>query len=249
MISLLGPCLFGPASLAAAALFAGLSVAQLEAPAAPHDSGRATSHRTFEDVEYWIRVFDDPKRDAWQKPHEVIAALGLKDGHFVADLGAGTGYFMTHLAAAVGASGALYAVEVEPNLVAHLRLRAEQAGLRQVVPVLASKDHPRLPPGSLDAVVIVDTFHHLDHRGDYLHQLAGTLKPLGRVAVIDWRMGELPEGPPPDHKLPPEQVVREFTAAGFELMESPEFLPYQYFLIFRRNPGALPGAATSSDVQ
>jgi len=199
-----------------------------------HGPGRATSHRSFADVEEWKKVFDSPERPNWQMPERVIEALNLKSGQAVADLGAGTGYFTVHLAQAVGETGTVYALEVEPTLVDHLRQRAELEGLPQVSPVLASKDTPRLPRGSVDLILVVDTFHHLDHRADYLPKLAAALTPRGRLVVIDWKKEPLPEGPPLDHKLARDEVVAEVTAAGFELAESPEFLPYQYFLIFRK---------------
>ncbi len=199
-----------------------------------HAPGRATSHRSFADVERWSKVFDDPKRAEWQKPDEVIAALNIKQGQEVADLGAGTGYFLAPLARAVGSDGTLYAVEVEASLVDHLRQRAEAGELDQVIPLLASKDNPRLPRGRLDLVVIIDTFHHLDRRAAYLPRLAEALTPTGRVAIIDWRKEELPEGPPLDHKLARDEVIAEMKASGFTLLESPEILPYQYFLVFRR---------------
>ena len=91
--------------------------------AGPHD---ATSHRSFADVESWTRVFDDPARDEWQKPKALVEALGLRAGACVADLGAGTGYMSRHLAAAVGPDGTVLAADTEPNLVQHLRARAEK---------------------------------------------------------------------------------------------------------------------------
>jgi len=222
-------------ALWATCLAGACGIARADDEAVQHGPGRATSHRSFADVEQWKAVFDDPKRDEWQKPGEVIRALRIKEGQRVADLGAGTGYFLPHLSRAVGAIGVVYAVEVEPTLVAHLRQRAEEGGFPQVVPVLASKDNPRLPTGQLDLVLIVDTFHHIDHRAAYLANLKRALAPLGRVAVIDWRKEPLPEGPAPEHKLPPAQVVAEVTAAGFELVESPDFLAYQYVLVFRNS--------------
>ncbi len=199
-----------------------------------YEAGRATSHRSFADVAKWSSVFDDPKRAEWQKPAEMVAALNLKRGQTVADLGAGTGYFLRHLCNAIGDHGTVFAVDVEASLVAHLRTRADQEELEQVVPVLASFDRPRLPPGRTDLVLIVDTFHHLDHRPHYLEKLKQALTPLGRVAIVDWLKKPLPEGPPPDHKIERSKVVTEMTAAGFELVDSPDILPYQYFLIFRK---------------
>jgi predicted methyltransferase len=193
---------------------------------------KATSTHPFDDVTHWQSVFDDPARDAWQRPAEVVAALGLRPGMAVADLGAGTGYFLRYLAPAVGPTGIVFAVETEPNLVAHLRTRAEREKLANVAPVLASFDNPRLPPRGLDVILIVDTYHHLDDRLPYLRHLKELLKPGGRVAVIDWQAGKLPVGPPADHKLAREEVIPEMTAAGYVLAEEPRVLPHQYFLIF-----------------
>ncbi len=151
---------------------------------------------------------------------------------WVADLGAGTGYFSRWLDAAVRPNGVVFAVDTEPNLVAHLRARAEQEKTASVVPVLASFDDPRLPPRALDLVLIVDTYHHLDDRLTYLHRLGATLKPSGRIAVVDWQKHALPIGPPAEHKLAREQVVAEMRSAGYALVADPTILPHQYVLIF-----------------
>jgi SAM-dependent methyltransferase len=193
---------------------------------------RATTHRSFADVEHWTTVFDDPARDAWQKPKEVVRALGIAPGMRVADLGAGTGYFLGVLSAAVGPTGSVFAVDREPRMVEHLRARAEREGIRNVVPVLASRDDPRLPPGVVDLILVVDTFHHIDERLGYLRAMRRFLSPAGRVAIIDWHERPLPVGPPPEHKLAREQVVREMEDAGWALAGEPDLLPYQYLLIF-----------------
>jgi ubiquinone/menaquinone biosynthesis C-methylase UbiE len=202
-------------------------------PALARSSDDATSHRRFDDPAYWSKVFDDSGRAAWQKPEELVAALGLRPGQCVADLGAGTGYFSYLLSAAVGPTGTVLAVDPEPNLVAHLRERAEREGSANVVPVLASLDNPRLPAGLVDVVLIVDTFHHIDDRVAYFRRLRQALRPPGRIAIVDWQKRELPVGPEMDHKLAREQVVREMETAGYRLIEEPSILPYQYFLIFQ----------------
>lgn len=200
-------------------------------PAGPHD---ATAHHSFADVEHWQAVFDDPARDAWQKPAEMVRALDLRRGACVADLGAGTGYLSRYLSAAVGPGGTVLAVEPEPNLVVRLRARAEEEKTDNVVPVLASFDNPRLPVGGVDLILIVDTFHHLDDRIGYFRRARRFLGPDGRIAVVDWQKRELPIGPPLDHKLSREQVVDELREAGYALAAEPkDVLPYQYFLIFR----------------
>lgn len=196
----------------------------------------ATAHQSFADVEYWQRVFDDPRRDAWQKPDEIVRAIGLRPGMAVADLGAGTGYFTSRLSRAVGATGTVYAVEPEPNLVAHLRQRAEKERADNVVPVLASLDNPRLPAGGIDVLVVVDTFHHIDARPTYFRNVRRVLRPAGRVAVVDWQKRDTPEGPPVDHRLARDQVVEEMTAAGYRLVDEPDVLPYQYLLVFTVRP-------------
>jgi predicted methyltransferase len=206
------------------------------APTATAARFRATpgSQHDFADVAQWRRVFDDPARDAWQKPRELVAALHLRPGMWVADLGAGTGYFSRYLDAAVRPGGVVFAVDTEPNLVAYLRDRSEQEKTAAITPVLASADDPRLPRGALDLVLIVDTYHHLDDRLAYLERLAAALKPAGRVAVVDWEKRDLPVGPPAEHKLAREAVIAEMQAAGYVLAAEPAILPYQYVLVFQR---------------
>jgi ubiquinone/menaquinone biosynthesis C-methylase UbiE len=200
------------------------------AHAGPHD---ATSRRSFDDVDHWTSVFDDPERDAWQKPDELVRALAVSPGSTVADLGAGTGYLSRRLSGAVGENGTVLAVDPEPNLVAHLRSRAEREQTANVVPVLASADNPRLPAAGVDLVLVLDTYHHLDDRPAYFRKLKRALRPGGRVAVIDWQKRDLPVGPDMGHKLAREQVVEEMELADYALVSEPGVLPYQYFLIFR----------------
>ena len=209
-------------------------------PAAAHPTAaetppddQATSHHSFENVAQWTKVFDDPARDQWQKPQALVDALKLRPGMHVADLGAGTGYFSRYLAAAVGTQGTVFAVDTEPNLVARLRERAEQETTPNVVPILASPNNPRLPAASIDVVLVVDTYHHIDGRRDYFRKLQSCLARDGRVAIVDWQQRDLPIGPPASHKLAREKVVEEMTAAGYALVGEPTVLPYQYFLIFQ----------------
>jgi predicted methyltransferase len=200
----------------------------------PAVSDRATSDRRFDDTAYWSKVFDDPKRDEWQKPKELVAALAIEPGMAVADIGAGTGYFSKRLAEAVGANGAVFAVEVWPNLVSHLRDRAEKEKTPNVIPVLASTGNPRLAPESVDLALFIDAYHHVDGRLAYLATLRRSLRPSARVAIVDWKPGPQPFGPKEeDHKLPREKVEAEMKEAGFELAGAPDLLPHQYVLIFR----------------
>ncbi|MBI1950687.1 MAG: class I SAM-dependent methyltransferase [Acidobacteria bacterium] len=202
-------------------------------PENPHD---ATAHHPFTGIEKWTKIFDDPKRDEWQKPKETVAGLDLKPGSIVADLGAGTGYFERHLSKAVAPGGIVLAVDTEPEMVQHLGRRALQEQTPNVVPVLALPDEPFLPPGRVDCVLIVDTYHHIDDRVNYFRRMKEALAPGGRLAVVDFHKRELPVGPPVQHKLAREFVVDELGQAGWSLAGEKAFLPYQYFLIFRPAP-------------
>lgn len=201
---------------------------------AGHAEGdHATVTHRFDDIERWISVFDDPERDAWQKPAEVVAALGIAKGQVVADIGAGTGYFTPHLQRAVGDEGAVFAVEVEPAMVEHLRSRAEKDGLVRLIPILGSLDDPRLPRGVVDLAVIVNTYHHVDARIDYFSRLRASMARRGRLAVVEFIDGPRPVGPPPEHALSKEKIVAELAQAGWSLDAEHDLLPWQHFLVFR----------------
>jgi ubiquinone/menaquinone biosynthesis C-methylase UbiE len=202
-----------------------------------HDRGdHATATHRFDDVERWVKRFDDPARSEWQKPEEVARALGIAEGSVIADLGAGTGYFLEHWSKATGPSGTVIAMDVEPNLVTHMRERAEKGGLANVVPVLGSYDNPRLPRGKVDLIVIVDTYHHIGGRIEYFTRVRELLAPAGRLVVIDFKDGDLPVGPPPSHKVPESRVRTELEQAGFTLTSTLDFLPYQFGLVYTVAP-------------
>jgi len=198
--------------------------------AVPAEEPRA-GHRSWGDVEHWAEVFDDPARDEWQKPISLVGFLGVEPGQTVADLGAGTGYFTRPLSIQVGPAGRVYAVDVEKKMLDHLMQRTDIVTDR-VIPVVASKNDPKLPEGKIDLVVAVDTWHHIEKREAYLKKLQRCLSPEGRVAIVDFREGDLPVGPPPEHKLAREEVVREFEDAGWRFVAESVMLPYQYVLVF-----------------
>jgi len=207
------------ALLAALVALSGAAAAQ-----SPH-----THRHGFGDAEKWAHVFDDPKRDDWQKPHAVIKALALPPNAVVADLGAGTGYFSVRLARMLP-QGRVYALDVEPAMVKHLAARAKREGLANMEAIASTPDNPRLP-AAVDLVLVVDTYHHIEDRSRYFRRLAASLKPGSRLAVIDFRL-DSPEGPPRAARVAPQKVKAELAAAGYALAEEYDFLPYQYFLVF-----------------
>lgn len=206
-------------------LSAGASGAQQHQPPAKPDH---MEHR-FDDPAKSAKSFDDPARDVWQMPDRVIAALGLKPGMSVGDIGAGTGYFSMRLAKAAGVS--VYAVDIEPAMIDHLKKRAAAEKLMNVTAVLASATSPNLPV-PVDVVLVVDTYHHLPNRSTYFRELRKSLEPGGRVAIIDFRQ-KAPDGPPEHFRFTPQQIEGEMRDAGYQLEASHDFLPRQHFLIFR----------------
>lgn len=196
---------------------------------APAQSPHTHQH-TFSDAERWAHVFDDPARDAWQKPHEVIQALKLEPGAVIADIGAGTGYFAVRFANMVP-QGRVYGVDVEPGMVKHLAARAQKMGLKNLKAVAATPGDPRLPE-KVDLAILVNVYHHVDDRQEYFRRLKDSLKPGGRLAIIDFRL-DAPVGPPRSARLPPDRVKAELARAGYALAEEHGFLPHQYFLVFR----------------
>jgi ubiquinone/menaquinone biosynthesis C-methylase UbiE len=188
-----------------------------------------THQHRFDDAHKWSQVFDDPARDAWQKPHEVIQALAPKPEAVIADVGAGTGYFAMRFAHMVP-KGRVYAVDTEPAMVKHLAERAKRSGLKNLVALQAASDSPNLPEKA-DLILFVDVYHHVADRGRYLRNLRDTLKPGGRVAVIDFRM-DSPVGPPRSARIAPDQVMSEFQRAGYARVGEHDFLAHQYFLVF-----------------
>jgi SAM-dependent methyltransferase len=186
-------------------------------------------HRRFEDAEHWASVFDDPARDTWQKPEAVISALALAPSARVADLGAGTGYFAVRIARRVP-EGRVYAVDIEHDMVRHLGERARREGLANLTPVLATPGDAHIPE-PVDLVLVVDTYHHIPDRVTYFRRLSGSLRPGGRLAIIDFTR-ESPLGPPAEHRIPPEAVAHELAQAGYAKVEAHALLPNQYFLLF-----------------
>ena len=189
-----------------------------------------THQHSFEGAEQWAKEFDDPKRDEWQKPHEVIQALALKPDAVIADIGSGTGYFSVRLAHMVP-KGRVYGVDIEPDMVKYLAERAKSAGLQNLIAVKGAPGDPLLPE-KVDLILMVDTFHHIEDRDRYLRTLLVSLKPGGRIAIIDFRM-DSPDGPPKSARSTPDAIKAELNRAGYMLVKEHDFLPKQYFLVFQ----------------
>lgn len=192
-------------------------------------------HHRFEKADDWAPMFDDPARDEWQKPDAVVAALAITPGMTVADVGAGTGYFSARLAKAVGATGTVLAVDVEPDMVRYLGERAQKENTPQVKAQLGAADDPKLPANGVDRVLIVDVWHHLGARTDYAKKLAAALKPNGFVLVVDFNL-DSDRGPPKEMKLAPAAIKADLESAGLVVETVNAGLPDQYVLKGVRRP-------------
>ncbi len=189
-------------------------------------------HRLHQDSKAYIAMLEDPKRDEYQKPHEVITALGLNTGEVVADIGAGSGYFTFRLARHVGNTGRIYAVDVSPDMIVHLNRRVRDLQMKNVVTILSAPDDPLLADASIDRFFICDTWHHISNHARYLALMKRMLKPGGQVVMIDFKKAETPVGPPREMRIARDDLLEEMEANGFKLAAEHTFLPHQYFLVF-----------------
>ncbi|MBI2987298.1 MAG: class I SAM-dependent methyltransferase [Deltaproteobacteria bacterium] len=187
-------------------------------------------HHGFSDIGQWSQILEGPERDKWQKPDEVVKNLNLKPGDVIADIGAGTGYFTRRFAVAVGPEGKALGLEIEPSMVAHMKEDAQKLKLPNYEPRLVRPDDPELGSRSVDVIFLCDAYHHIGNRVAYLKRLTKSLKPNGRVVIVDFHDRPSPVGPVP--KLSEQIVIKEFQQAGYYLIRSLDFLPYQYFLEF-----------------
>jgi SAM-dependent methyltransferase len=183
-------------------------------------------------VERYIASLLAPDRiERFQVPL-VLDKLDPAPDALVGDLGCGPGIFSLAFAKRCP-KGVVFASDIEPAQLDALDARALQAGLANIVPVLAGRDDPHFPPGRLNLVFIADTYHHLGNRVDYMRRLSRSLAPGGRVVLIDYKPGQLEHGPPPDHKLAAGVMESEMQQAGYVLVESFDTHPEQDFQIWR----------------
>ena len=180
----------------------------------------------------YFAELESPDRAGWQQPARVVETLRLRAGMTVADVGAGTGYFARRFAAAVGPTGKVLALDIEPEMLEELRRRAPDA--TNIETRRAEPADPGLAPASVDVVFICDTGHHLHDRVRYYGKLRRALRRGGRLVLVDFYKRPLPVGPPVQEKLSRAETQRDAEAAGFRLRASHTFLPHQYFLEFAR---------------
>lgn len=210
--------------------FTGLLLISCGHNQAKHKENHGHHHR-FDDADKWARIFEDKKRDKWQKPKEVLKAVGIKKDSLVADIGSATGYFPVKIAK-IAKLGRIWGIDIEPNLVNYLNKRAQKEKLHNLFSILGTLDDPMIPE-KVDFIFIVNTYHHIDKRISYFKKLQNSLSLDGKLVVIDFKKGDLPFGPKDKMKIAKNKIVEELSQAGFKLYQSPEILPYQNLLIFK----------------
>lgn len=178
-----------------------------------------------------------PSRVEEERPDEVIAAMGLKDGDVAVDMGCGTGFFARRMAKAVAPTGKVYAVDIQPEFLEMLKDFCEEEGISNVVPVLGDEDDPKLPKGGVDWILLVDVYHEFQEPEPMLAKMFESLKSDGKIALVEYRLlGGTAEHIKVEHRMSVQQVLAEWNPAGFELIDLQEFLPSQHLFIFQKDP-------------
>jgi len=189
--------------------------------------------RPFAEVEKYIAFLDRSDRDAWQNPDVVVAALALRGHETIFDLGAGSGYFSFRLARAVP-QGKVIAADTEPEMIRHIHHKATLEGLSNVKPVIIKADDPQIP-SEADLAFVCDVLHHVQAPVAWLKKAVLEMKSGAKFVLIEFKEGQLPEGPPDSVKIPRAKLLELAGQAGLALeSEQANLLPYQLFLVFRK---------------
>ena len=214
----------GAVSVLLAAIFAAHVQAQSPQPA-------PSKGRLFSSTD--LGLLESPDRAAWQKPELIMDALRIAENATVADIGAGAGFFTVRLARRVGPNGIVYAEDIQQPMLESIKRRVSREGLNNVITRLGTDTDAKLPKGALDAVLVVDVYQEVDEESSrigLLRHLADTLKPNGRIGIVNYKPGEGGPGPDPQRRLERSVVEAEVRAAGLRVLDGAT-LPFQYLLV------------------
>jgi len=199
-------------------------------PAQEHDYKHQSNKHSFSDAERWAKIFENPERDEWQQPDLVIQSMNIEPNDIIVDIGSATGYFPVRFAKVVH-QGNVIGVDVEKDMVDYLNHRAQEEGIHNLKSILGEFHDPNIPL-PVDIVFICNTYHHIEDRVEYFKNIKRKFKQDGKLVIVDFIKGDLPVGPPDEHKLSPRDVIMELGKAGYLLTDHQKDLPYQYMLTF-----------------
>jgi len=205
--------------------------AQAAPPAAASSSG--VQRKTSEPYTGDLSVFESPGRDERLQINRVMDILGISPGKTVADIGAGSGWFTVRAAARVGVAGFVYAVDINPEAIRHIADRVQKERVENVKTILSQPDDPLLPAGSVDAVLLLKTYHEIAKPVALLRNLRAALRPGAKVGIIDRN------GNGENHGVDCDIVIREAAEAGYKLLDQYDFVKadnVDYFLVFTAGP-------------
>jgi len=200
------------------------------APPSPATQQTTEQRKTSEPYTGDLSIFDSPGRDERLQINRVMDILGIQSGKGVADIGAGSGWFTVRAAKRVGAIGAVYAVDINPEAISHIEERARKEQLPNVKAILSKPDDPQLPSNLVDAVLLLKTYHEVAHPVELLRSLEPALRAGAKIGVIDRN------GNGENHGIGSDVVVREAQEAGYRLLKKYDFVKdgMDYFLVFTR---------------
>jgi protein-L-isoaspartate O-methyltransferase len=193
--------------------------------------GREIAHVMGHLAADWL---ERPEREREERSSKMIASLKLKPGQVVADLGAGSGYHTFPMAKLVGAEGKVYAVDIQPEMLAIIRKRMKAGGVSNVVPVRGTETDPKLPAGAIDLILMVDVYHELSHPYEMTEAMVKALKPGGRMVFVEFRL-EDPKVPIKlVHRMSQKQVLKEMAPHPLRHVHTLDFLPWQHIIVFEK---------------
>jgi ubiquinone/menaquinone biosynthesis C-methylase UbiE len=175
-----------------------------------------------------------PSREAEEKTSQLVELLKVRPGDVVADIGAGTGYLTRRLAPIVGPQGKVFAVDVQPEMIQLLTNQFRLHSITNAVAILGTERDPKLPPASVDLMVMVDVYHEFEYPLEMTRAMVQALKPGGRIAFVEFRKEDAWVPIKEIHKMSEAQVRKEMTAQGLEWVETSRELPRQHLILFRK---------------
>jgi ubiquinone/menaquinone biosynthesis C-methylase UbiE len=184
------------------------------------------------------------EREQEERAAEMIEALHVQKGQTVCDLGAGNGFHSLKLARLVGDKGTVLAVDIQREMLLLLEARAKEAKLTNIKPVLGLPYDPKLEAGTVDLILLVDVYHEFSHPQQMLAAMRKSLKPRGRIALVEFRAEDDEVPIKPEHKMSKKQILKEFPANGFRLAEQYDKLPWQHLMFFERDDAPTDKAPT-----